>query len=699
MPASSPVRETAWGHVDGYVATRSGAGSKTDTPLIETPQAISVVTADQIKDQGAQSVAQALNYTSGVFAEQRGVNMSGFEYLTGRGFQLEKYLDGLRMPNVAYNLPSYEVYNLERIEVLHGPASVLYGQSYPGGLLNLVSKRPTEKAFGEINVMAGTYNLGATSVDIGGPVDKDGKLLYRFTGVFRDNDTQVDGTHEQRISVAPAFTWRPDLDTTLTVLANYQKDPDAGYYNFVPAIGTVLPNPYGQISRSLNPGEPGFDRHSRELYGIGYLFERRLNDNLTVRQNLRYTGIKDELRNVFGYGLAADDRTINRYSFFNNESLTQVTNDNQIEANFATGPVKHTALVGFDYQNIRYDELYGNNFAVTGLDAFNPVYGTPVALPTPGGSDDARVSQAGLYAQDQMSLGGWRLMVSGRQDWATAHDFDRINNVRTDQSDRAFTWRTGLVYLFDSGIAPYASYATSFQPQVGTAYGGASFKPTTGEQYEVGVKYQPVGWNSFVTAALFDLTQHNVLTPDITPGHTGFSTQTGAIRSRGVELEWHARFNRNLDVVAAYTYLDNIVTASNDTNSLFAINVGTHPVGIPRNTASLWAKYTFPDGPAAGLGLGAGVRYVGNTYGTFTNLWTGVAGLDATPSLLPDYTLLDAAVTYDFSAKYADLKGFSLAVNARNLLDKTYVSYCQGVGLCQYGMGRTVLGTLTYRWQ
>lgn len=241
-PAVITARETAWGHVDGYVATRSASGTKTDTPLIETPQAISVVTSDQIRDQGAQSVAQGLAYTSGVVAERGGVNTGGFEYITGRGFQLEKYLDGMRMPNQAYNMPSYEVYNLERMEVLHGPASVLYGQSYPGGLINLVSKRPTDKAFGEINISAGTYNLGATSIDVGGPVDKDGKLLYRFTGVLRDNDTQVDNTKERRVSVAPAFTWRPDADTSLTVLANYQNDPSAGYYNFIPAVGTVLPN-------------------------------------------------------------------------------------------------------------------------------------------------------------------------------------------------------------------------------------------------------------------------------------------------------------------------------------------------------------------------------------------------------------------------------------------------------------------------
>ena len=700
-PAGAATRaaETAWGHIDGYVATRSATGTKTDTPLIETPQAISVVTSDQVRDQGAQNLGQALDYSSGVSGERGGVNTSGFEYLQGRGFQLEKYLDGMRLPNQAYLLPSYEVYDLERIEVLHGPASVLYGQAFPGGMINLVSKRPTDTPFGEVNVTAGNYGLGGTSFDLGGPLDKDNGLFYRLTGLFRNNDTQVDFTREQRFSIAPAVTWKPDANTTFTILANYQNDPFAGYYNFLPAVGTVLPNPNGQISRSFNPGEPGYDQHSREQYGIGYIFEHRFNDVLTVRQSLRYTDIHDNMQNVFAsfFGLDPDNRTLNRYGFYNNESLSELTTDNQAQLRFLTGPVAHTAIFGLDYQHINYNELYNTFFAAPSIDVFAPVYGAAITKPPPSGSDEAHQDQLGLYAQDQMSLGNWRFMIGAREDWVNGSDYDYVNNVSNgSDSDKAFTWRTGLVYLFDNGLAPYASYATSFQPQIGTTYDGTPFKPTTGEQYELGLKYQPVGWNSFVTAAVFDLTQQNVLTTDTL--HPTFSIQTGAIRSRGLEVEWHANINKNLDVVAAYTYLDNVVTAANDTDLQYGLDVGTHPYGIPRNAASLWAKYTFRSGPADGLGLGGGVRYVGSTYGTNTNVWDNVPGFSTAPSLVPAYTLFDAAVTYDFGAKFANLKGFSASINARNLFDKTYVAYCQSVVACQYGLGRTVIGTVTYRW-
>ncbi len=680
----------------GYVATQSAAGTKTNTPIIETPQAISVVTRKQMDAQGAQSVAQALSYSSGVVAEQRGVNMSGFEYLTGRGFQMEKYLDGLRLPNIAYNLPSYEPYDLDRIEILHGPASVLYGQTYPGGLVNLVSKKPTQDAFGEVQATVGSHNYAGTAFDFGGPAPSTDAFLYRLTGTFRNSDTQVDGTKERRFSIAPAFTWQPDADTTLTLLSSYQDDPEAGYYNFVPALGTVLANPNGRISSSLNPGEPGFDRHSREEYNIGYQFEHRFDDTWTIRSNLRYTHLKDDLQNVFANGFAADGRTLNRYSFFNDESLGQLTTDNQVEADFDTGALSHKAIVGLDYQRVNYQELYGSNFFTTpGLDAYDPNYGADIARPAATGSDDAVMNQLGAYGQDQISFENWRFMVSGRQDWTNSRDYDRINDTDTRQSDRAFTWRAGLVYLFDNGLAPYASYATSFQPQIGQSYSGAAFKPTKGEQYEVGLKYQPTGFNSFATVSLFNLTQQNVLTAD--PIHANFSVQSGEIRSRGAELELHASLTDNLDLVAAYTYLDNVVTKANETDSAYNIDVGKHPSGIPSNAASLWGNYTFDNGPLAGLSLGGGIRYVGWTYGTNNNVW-GLSGYENTPSKVPSYTLFDASVKYDFGARNPKLQGLQLAVTGRNLFNRNYVAYCQSAAACQYGTGRTVLATLSYRW-
>ncbi|MDE1991485.1 MAG: TonB-dependent siderophore receptor [Rhizobiaceae bacterium] len=695
--ALAPITVNGTGDgTNGYVATQSAAGTKTNTPIIETPQAISVVTRKQMDAQGAQSVAQALDYSSGVVAEQRGVNMSGFEYLSGRGFQMEKYLDGLRLPNVQYNVPSYEPFDLDRIEVLHGPASVLYGQTFPGGLVNLVSKKPTEDSFGEVQATFGSHNYAGTAFDFGGPAPSTDAFLYRLTGTFKNSDTQIDDTKERRFSIAPAFTWQPDADTSLTLLSSYQDDPEAGYYNFVPAVGTVLPNPNGKISSSLNTGEPDFDQHSREQFNIGYQFEHHFDDTWTVRSNLRYTHIRDDFQNVFANGFAADNTTLNRYSFFNDETLGQFTTDNQVEADFDTGVLAHKAVAGLDYQRVSYNTLYGSDFfTVPGLNAFNPSYGADISRPDATGSDDAVMNQLGFYAQDQMSLDKWRFMISGRQDWTNSRDYDRINDTNTRQSDQAFTWRTGLVYLFDNGFAPYASYSTSFQPQIGQSYSGAAFKPTKGEQYEVGLKYQPTGYNSFATVSLFNLTQQNVLTAD--PLHDFFSVQTGEIRSRGAEVELHASLTDNLDLVTAYTYLDNVVTKANETDSAYDIDVGKHPTGIPNNAASLWANYTFDNGPLSGLSLGAGVRYVGWSYGTNNNTW-GLAGYENTRSKVPSYTLFDASIKYDFGAQNPKLKGLQLALTGRNLFNRDYIAYCQSANACQFGTGRTVLGTLSYRW-
>jgi iron complex outermembrane receptor protein len=404
------------------------------------------------------------------------------------------------------------------------------------------------------------------------------------------------------------------------------------------------------------------------------------------------------LQNVFANGFGADDRTLNRYSFFNDESLGQFTTDNQVEADFDTGALTHKAIVGLDYQRVTYNELYGSNFFTTpGLDAYDPDYSGDIARPAATGSDDAVMNQLGLYAQDQIGIDRWRFMVSARQDWTNSDDRDQINDTDTRQSDHAFTWRTGLVYLFDNGLSPYASYATSFQPDIGQSYSGTAFSPTTGEQYEVGLKYQSTGYNSFATFSLFDLTQQNVLTADTDPTHAGFSVQTGEIRSRGAELELHASLTDNLDLVAAYTYLDNVVTKSNETDSAYSIDEGKRPSGIPSNVASLWANYTFDEGPLAGVGIGAGVRYTGWSYGTNNDTW-GIAGYEDTRSKVPSYTLFDASVKYDFGAKNPKLKGLQLALTGRNLFNREYVAYCQSAAACQYGTGRTVLGTLSYRW-
>ncbi|KAF1051238.1 MAG: Ferrichrome outer membrane transporter/phage receptor [Stenotrophomonas maltophilia] len=669
---------------DGYVAYRATTATKTRTSLQETPQSVSVVTREQIAAQGARSVPEALRYTASVIPEIRGASATGASYLFSRGFYLEQFLDGARLPSDAsfgYAVPSFDPYGLERIDVLHGPASVLYGQVNPGGVANQVSKRPTSEPLHEVFAGVGSHGRVESGFDLGGALNDSGTLSYRLTGVGSKNDTQVDHARQEHFYIAPAITWQPDADTSLTVLAKYQHDPDVGYYNFVPAIGSVLHNPDGHISTHRYLGDPDFDHHSRTQYSLGYEFEHRFDDVWSVRQNLRYTYVEDDLSNVFASGYASgSSSTINRYAFFNDESGKFFSVDNQAEADFSTGPLKHTALVGVDYQRTLYREKVGLG-AAPSLDVFHPVY-LPVAQPATSSYDFIRQKQTGVYGQDQIALGNWRWLGGIREDWASGDDSNPVQGTYTKQSERAFTWRTGLVYLFDNGLAPYASVARSFDPQVGTLYDGSAAKPTTAKQYELGVKYQPPGYNSSITAAVFDLTEENVLTSD--PLHTGYSNQAGQVKARGIELEGHASLSRELDLSASYTYLHNVTTQSNDTattlNGDSTSLEDKHPWGIPAHVASLWADYTLRQGDLNGLGFGAGVRYLGASYDTSNSL------------RVPSITLADAALHYDTGSHWY------LALNAKNLFDRTYVASCYSSTTCTYGDRRELLASASYRW-
>lgn len=665
----------------GFVATRATGATKTDTALIETPQSISVVTQDQIVSQGATSVAQALRYTSSVTSEIRGASSDGAPYLYSRGFFLEQFLDGARLPSdttFAYAIPNFDPYGLDRIEVLHGPASVLYGQANPGGVANLVSKLPTTTPLHEVYVRTGSHGRMEAGFDLGGALTDDGKLSYRLTGMGLDTNTGVDDVKRKRIYIAPAITWRPDADTTLTLLAKYQRDPSVGNYNFVPAVGSVLTGPNGVIDPHTNQGNPNYDSHSRTQVSVGWQFEHRFDPTWTFRQNVSYNYVKDDLAQQFTYGWNSGT-LLNVYPFENHESAKIFSMDNQGQAKFSTGDVKHTVLFGMDFQRVLYDMT--TNFGSFGTqDAYNPSYAS-VSPPAVNSSDTIRQWQIGLYAQDQIAWGKWRALFGLRQDWAESDDLSRLSNTMTTQSSHAFTWRTGLVYLFDSGFAPYVSYAKSFTPQAAVLADGSAAKPTTAQQYEIGVKYQPKGYDSFVTAALFDLRKQNVVTSDPT---TYLNYETGEVRSRGIELEGKAVFSDAFNVMASYTYLSSINTTSIATASTLSGGTtsqqGKQTWGIPRHSAALWADYTQQTGLFKGLGFGAGVRYVGVSY-------------DLSNSVkVPSVTLVDAALHYDTG------KHWLLSLNGKNIFNRQYVSSCYSTAICTFGDGAEVLATARYRW-
>jgi len=587
-----------------------------------------------------------------------------------RGFQADGiYLNGLR--SISNN--DVDPYGLERVEAMRGPASVLYGQNAPGGVIGLVTKRPTEKPVHEVQLQGGNFDRKGGAFDFGGPVTEDKTLLYRFTGLLRDGYTSIDFSKERRAFLSGALTWRPTAATEITAFSIYQKDNFVANYG-LPAQGTVLPNPNGRIPYTRFLGEPNFSHRSRELAAVGYNLEHRATDNLTFRQNLQYVHDGYTTDDIAPSGLRADLRTLDREAYRSRFTWDTFAIDNQAELKATTGALQHTVLFGVDYRWRKSAETGTYDGVVGPLDVFAPVYGSPVFIPADNYGPRQTQNFTGIYLQDQIKLDRWILTLGGRYDWSdpkTTDIFDLSGRVTT-QDDRAFTKRAGLGYEFDNGVVPYISYSESFVPTSGTAFDGSPFKPTTGTQYEAGIKYQPKDMNLRMTAAIYDLRQQNVLTAD--PDHPGRSIQTGEIASRGFEFEAVASLTSNFNLTAAYTYNDTKVTKSN------TANLGKRPVTRPPHLVALWGDYTIREGALNGLGFGAGVRYVAASAGDTLNTF------DA-----PAYTLVDAMIRYE-------IDNWRFSVNATNLFDKQYIAGCFSLTQCNVGRGRTVIGTASYRW-
>jgi len=683
------VSETAWGPVNGYVATRSATGSKTDSPLIETPASISVITRDQIQAQAAQNIMEVARYSSGVRTETSGAD-ARFNYVYVRGFLADLYLDGLKAYTSGFSTSVIEPYNLERVEILHGPASVLYGQASPGGLIDMVSKRPTETPYHEIFFSTGSYGRVQGGVDLSGPIDADKHWLYRLTASGFDTGDQLQYSRYNRVSVAPALTWKPDGDTTVTLLGTYQIDPKAGFFNQLPGggYGTLSPLPNGTyIPTSLYPGVPSVDHMRRELTQIGYQAEHRFDDIWSVRQNLRYSSVNSSIATIYPTGVSTTDpNAIGRAGFFENDHLNVFDVDSQLLAKFNVGPLANNALLGVDFQSGNYGYLSGgpsSGVTVPALSVVYPNYNTYIPM-TATSRNVQHFQQVGIYGQDEIKFDHIVALLGLRWDHAQSDTVTQVLATGVGSASKldndALTKRGALLYKFDNGISPYIQYTESFQPQTGTSFSGSAFVPTRGQQEEAGVKYQPNA-KSLYTVAFFNLQQQNVLTSDLT--HVGFNVQTGAIRSRGIEFEGKTELTENISLIGSYTYLDQAITSSN-----VAYQTGRRPVGIPRNAAALWADYTFHSGPLDGFGMSGGVRYTGNTAGNISG---------TTVLTVPSATVFDAAIHYDLAGLSPRLKGLSAQVNVSNLFDKTYVSLCQDNG-CWYGLRREVIATLRYRW-
>ncbi|MCP1836014.1 iron complex outermembrane receptor protein [Bradyrhizobium sp. USDA 4532] len=662
----------AIGTTTGYVATASTAGTKTSTALIETPQSLSVVTQKELRDRNVQTLKDAVSYTPGVTTTAFGYDPR-FDSFYIRGFDATYtgiYRDGLRQGGGNFAIPKIEPYGLDSVSILRGPASGLYGLGSPGGIVDVTTKRPPLTAFGEVQLQGGTYDRYQGSFDVGGPVPGSDQLYYRLTGLLRDAKTWYPGNDDDRAYIAPALTWRPDADTSFTILSEYQSSRTAA------SIGNFR-TPDGQLT-NIYSNDPAFSAMDQKQYRIGYAFEHNVDDVWTVRQNFRFYQVDVDAKYTQIDSIDSSTNLASRSAWRILDSFNTVTLDNQAEAKFMLGAIKNTVLFGVDYGHSYYNDKIGYGPAPD-LNLLTMNYGAQ-AIATPAFSifNKQSTDEVGVYAQEQAKLGAFILTLNGRQSWVSQTTTAGLDGVPSTQKATAFTGRAGLSYVFDNGIAPYISYATAFAPQVGVDASGLPFRPTTGEQKEVGIKYQMPNVPVLLTAAVFDITQDNVLRTD--PNNMAFQAATGQVESKGVELEAKLALKQGFDLTAAYTHLNVVITQGNPDTT------GNEFSGIPGNSFAAFGKYTFQSGvPVEGLGLGLGVRYIGTNFGNDQNTFQNAAT-----------TLFDAVIDYDLGKLDRRFLGATMRVNATNLFD-THYQTCQS-GYCYAGERRQVIGTLSYRW-
>lgn len=657
---------------------QSGA-TKLETPDIETPQSVSIVTRQQYEEQGATSVRQAVGYTPGVYANQIGAS-NRFDYIVLRGFSdgsLDNiYLDGLKMMGDTNSHSSLVVdpWFLDSIEVVRGPASVLYGRSSPGGIVALNSRKPSFDPGGEIKVFAGNNNQRGAAFDVTGPVDDNDRVAVRLTGMTRYADSQFDPLKEERYALMPSLTWRITDSTRLDLMAYLHRDPEGGSHSGLPYEGTVVPHAGQKISNTFYEGEDDYDKYDRRENMVGYNFEHAFDSGWSVRQKLRYLHTKVNLNQVYAAGWL-NDTELNRGYSGSDEKMNAITLDNQLDGSVETGPVNHRLLMGVDYQR-RSNNVAGYYGAFPAIDAFNPVYGADPDYITQYSSEKHKLEQTGIYVQDQMSLNKWRLTLGGRHDQVKVTNVNKLNDTSDTLDQGHYSSRAALLYLFDNGIAPYVSYSTAFTPTSFTDENGKILEPMKGKQWEAGLKFEPEGTQTMYSASVFRINQKNIATKE---EPTDPYRSIGEIESEGVELEAVGQLTDSLRLQAAYTYTDIRYKKSSPEEQ------GKRAVYAPRNQASAWLSYDVKSGPLDGLTVGSGVRYVNGITSDRQNTHT-----------LPSYTLVDLAVGYDLSK--VGLKGLSAQVNVNNLTDKSYIAACNSLSYCYFGAERSIVGSLSYKF-
>ncbi|QFU77352.1 TonB-dependent siderophore receptor [Halioglobus maricola] len=659
---------------------------KSDTPIMESARSVSIITQQQILERGALVLDDTFTYNAGVTGEAYGFATRG-DWVFVRGLDVPQYQDSLQSLFGNYNNTRPHIYTLEQVEILKGPASVLYGQGSPGGIVNVVSKRPQSESAHEITAEYGTFDHTQLGVDSTGAIND--QWSYRFVGVYKDSDSQVDEVFDKTTVIAPSISWRPGDATDITLLLNYTETESDTAAQFLPVVGTLEPAANGQyIDHSTYLGDPDFNKYDAETLAITLLASHQFNETWSMEFTSRYTDASADYQQAWPSFIGGDryvyntdgslfeDGTVPRSFYRSDASSEQAAVDVRFRAQFDTGSIEHSVLMGGQYQDITttdagyYDYANGYWFIPGDLhpeenteywiNVFDPVYGNYPdrdyldSLYTK--APDVTVEDLGFYIHDHMTLANWHLTVGVR--------WDETENEAGDisQDDDATSASVGLLYQFENGLAPYVSWAESFDPVIGDNGAGRPLQPREGEQIEAGLKYQPQKFPALITLAWFEIDQTNLNDPLALPGEV--EQQSGEASVDGIELEAQARLG-DFRIQGAWSKMD---TESAD---------GYRFPSVPEDQASAWVTWQ-PSGNMEGFRAGAGVRYVGATWDGYDQFKT------------PSYTLGDLMLGYAW-------QNWDFSVNVRNLEDKEYLATCLARGDCFPGEERTIVGRVSYR--
>lgn len=667
-------------------ASRATAATKTDAELVEIPQSISVVTAEQFTERGALNYQDVFRYSAGVNAEVFGNDMRSDD-ITARGFTVTPYLDGLnKSPAIVVYGSRTEVFTLERAEVLRGPSSVLYGAGSAGGLLNAVSKRPQFRFGGEVGLEFGNWDRKQFQADVTGPLNEAGTIAGRLVGLVRDGELMSDGQADDKIVVMPSLTWKPTGQTDVTAILLYQ-DEDLGTQTYLPLSKTLHAAPGEKLAIDFFVGEPGINHMKTEHLAGTLLVSHHFNDHIAVSSSSRYSDQKVDYAEVYGSMYTDRDpfvdagHTLLAREFYVLDDEYQVLNsDNHVQVSFVTGPLSHKVLAGVDYTRFEQtrqdgyscrDVTDGSFGCFAGgspppLDVYSPQYGQPFVTGYTN-AFSTRSTQLGFYLQNQMKYGDRvSLMLGARRDRSTSGD---------EPDNKATTFRAGLIVEVLPGVSPFVSYSESFVPVFGGDLYGQPYKPREGRQYEGGIKWQPMP-NSLVSVAYFDIEESNFLSLD--PDSLANYIQAGAVGSKGYELEVQLDAGAGFNLSLNYSHVDAEVLEG----------TADHPAGdrleyIPDDLASFWASKIFDLRDAGALRLGFGLRYVGEKIDFYQRLKT------------PTVTLADASIDFSRDA-------WNASINVNNLLDKEFYAYCAQSsatdGECRPGLTRSIVARLSRKF-